>query len=218
MKKFPESLRNYVATNWNTHKDNFLEALESQIANNPFPKAFSQSEMREKIKELEEVQKNNADLSMEKEKLIMQIEELKVVKDKNEFNVISEKYVSKSVIDEFESLLNAVKEKLNKFKPVVRAIIYNTKYNRDLGFGDEFADHLSDARSRKLIDSDNNALWDKKEMQDIFDTLVSLEKFIKSLDDSDYEDLIEKYPDGELDYSDLDFWEKTLSVKLWYNK
>jgi hypothetical protein len=217
MNKFPNKKANVNIPVWESKKRKFIRELEAAISSNPFPSTLSQAEILEVLKKLDDIRKEYDKLSDTNDNLRMQINDLEKVKDKAASMEIKKKYLSTdSTLEDFGKLVQDAKSKLEKVTPVVRTIAFNTIYGNNLEVRPNFNNEINLAISKKFIDDEDNALWEKSTMREIKEALTNLNDFIDGLSNDDYQAIADHYQDISIDCSDLDFWLDMLKVRMDY--
>lgn len=213
---FPDIQSKFRLSSWESEKRDFLEHFSSYVHKHPFLEIYSQEEMKDKLKELHDLQKKQDRWNEEKRRLLKQIEELKKCKDAQDVEQVNEKYDERDVLEKFEEFVSNVRIALGDVPSIVYTVIYNSRYGKSLNIRG-FWEEIEEAKSKKLIDEIDGFYqpsYKKKVMKQIDEALDELSDFLESLDEDETELLEKRY--DVVDCSDLEFWTDVLKVNMRY--
>lgn len=204
--------------NWTRQKNDLLSAIRIHLKHNPFLPTLSRIEFDNMNKELNESKYAYDSLYEDKQKLELKYNQLKGIKDKDAVLELEREYIDKTEYDEFDNLVDEVIRAAKDINGVILTLIYNDFAKQELNIDHQlYSNELSKAVARGLIDSDKNIISDNKQMNQVIIALNALEHFIENNMSSETYELIEKdYANVDINIRNLDFWEKVLSLRLFY--
>lgn len=212
------NLTGLKSDNWTRQKNDLLSAIRIHLKQNPFLPTLSRIEFDNINKELNESKDAYDSLYEDKQKLELKYNQLKEKKDKDAVLELEREYINKSEYDEFDNLVDAVSRAAKDINGVILTLIYNDFAKKELNIDHQlYSSELSRAVARGLIDSDKNIRSDNKQMNQVIIALKALEYFLENNMSSETYELIEKdYVDVDINIKNLDFWEKVLRLRLFY--
>lgn len=202
---------------WESKRRKFIKELSEYLELNPFPKAYSQNEIRKEIEKLARLQADFDKLLDENVRLSEEIEKLKKCKDAGEVYLIEKEYKNTDVLVQFKEILKETKENLNKVSPVVHTVIFNDYCGRNLDVSILFKEDLAKAEAQNYIEHNNGVyipIYKKRIMSSIKESLIKLDDFLTDLDIKDEEVIKQTY--DTIDINDLDFWTDVIGVSMDY--
>lgn len=213
---FGNAIRKTKTDRWTDKKREFITKTKLFTKNHPFEPPVSKDEFEKLSKEYAELNKSYENIVLEKSQLESTVEDLRKTKGNQVVNKSLKKHGLKNGLDEFDETLSEVKKNLDKLSPVIRSLVFNDYTGHDLQIDyQSYSAEIEKARAKSLINEDLQIVWRSKTMKNIYDSLNSLEKVLKSLSLDILEELNEKY-DVELNIKNLDFWEEIINTTLYY--
>lgn len=186
---------------------------------NPFPSALCRDKFEEMIIINDSLQKTIVELKNDNNLLKLNVADLKKIKDKEEVKKVTEKYVSKSILDDFNIKCNSAGVMLKRVPDFVRRYIYVEYSGKNIiksltsfdtqDLNDAIAkDYIEDSASEVIKINRSSPTISK-----IFDSLDDLTKYIEDTGDI-HNAFNEKYPDVTLSLANSTFWKVVLGIPV----
>ncbi|MEI4718905.1 toll/interleukin-1 receptor domain-containing protein [Bacillus cereus] len=186
---------------------------------------ISEEEFSELEKNLQDLLEINKQQKLEIEKLKSEKEELVTLLDSvNKSAAASYKKKHSSSWDYFNELIDDTKRTILKLDDLAISAIYHSEFHKtDYKFwpvvnDDWLLSKARDLQARKFIDLDDQDItpnYNTPLIKEVLDKLVTLNSYINNEADEDVYTIFLQVYDFELDFSNLDFWEKVLDVKVY---
>lgn len=204
-----------TSARWTAQKGKFLEAMKLQLNNQPFSEPISEETIKTLKKKVADLTTTNDGMSNKIKTLENYIKELESIKNVEDIKEAKMETGVISAIEEFETSIYEIHEKLKQFDSPIVTLIYNSFTDHRLEIAHSvYRSEIEKAIAMGYINEDFEVLWDDtKEMRELLKSLNNLKEYIEeALDLENFEALEEEY--ASLDINRLQFWQTVLKIDL----
>lgn len=211
---FNDKIFNIRSDRWTAKKEEFSLKLQIYLEEHPFKEIVSNEHFEEINIKYKSLQKLYKKLIKKNESLNSTIEELYRVKDKKDVARIKCN-INGNISEYFDELKGEFIHNMENINPVIRTIVYNNYCNKNLIVGyQDYRIEINKAIANSIINEGYDLNYDNIKIKKIIAVLEKIEKLI-----SEKEELVkflEEEYETEISIDNLEFWEKVLEIKMYY--